>query len=157
FERPAKRQVNGDMVYNVRHECQIENVLGLGNNWVTSGKDWGAWNATFGPRGDDGRPKPLWEPKTGKIDRSVAEHWKKYDLRLVVKSNWKAVAPTLRAKLHIFVGNADVYFLNNAFRLMKKSLERLDPPYEGSVTIGPYAGHGFHPIGERDLLEAMQA
>src|SRR5262249_55163067 len=84
FELPAMRQVNGDTIYHVRHECQIENVLGLGNSWVTSGKDWCAWNATFGPRGADGRPKPLWEPKTGKIYRSVTDHWKKYDLRLVV-------------------------------------------------------------------------
>ena len=71
FERPAKRNVWGDTIYNVRHECQVENVLGRGNRWWLSGKDWCAWNAVFGPRGADGLPKPLWHPKTGAIDRSV--------------------------------------------------------------------------------------
>src|SRR5262249_49600286 len=46
FERPAMRQLNGDVRYTVRHECQMENVLGRGGRWFLSGKDWCAWNAT---------------------------------------------------------------------------------------------------------------
>ena len=76
------RRTNGETVYNVRHETQIENVMGRRNSWWRSGKDWCAWNATFGPRGDDGQPKPLWAAKTGEIDRSVVEFWKQKDLRL---------------------------------------------------------------------------
>src|SRR5437879_13139056 len=91
----------------------MENVLGRGDSWTTSGKDWCAWNATFGPRGADGRPKPLWEPKTGVIDRSVVEHWKQYDLRLVLQSNWATLGPKLRGKLRVYVGDADDYFLHH--------------------------------------------
>src|SRR5205823_12193393 len=94
-ERSAKRDLSDRSVYSVRHECQSENVLGRGNRWWVSGKDWCAWNATFGPRGDDGLPKPLWHPKTGAIDRSVTEFWKQKDLRLVLESNWKSLAPKL--------------------------------------------------------------
>src|SRR5437660_4176116 len=107
FERPSKRNVWGDTIYNVRHECQVENVLGRGNRWWVSGKDWCAWNAVFGPRGSDGLPKPLWDGKTGAIDRSVTEHWQKYDLRLVLTRNWKEIGPQLKGKLHICVGDAD--------------------------------------------------
>ena len=82
FERPAMRTLDGETRYTVRHECQVENVLGRGGNWAVGGKDWCAWNATFGPRGADGLPKPLWNGRTGAIDRSVVEHWKQYDLRL---------------------------------------------------------------------------
>ena len=39
FERPAKRTIWGDTAYTVRHECQVENVLGRGNRWWLSGKD----------------------------------------------------------------------------------------------------------------------
>ena len=45
----------------MRHECQMENVLGRGDRWTLSGGQWGAWNATYGPRGDDGLPVPLWD------------------------------------------------------------------------------------------------
>src|SRR5262249_19177372 len=51
FPRPAMRQTNGDTVYDVRHEVQVERVLGRGGRWELSGRDWASWNATFGPRG----------------------------------------------------------------------------------------------------------
>jgi hypothetical protein len=155
FERPSKRQINGDVVYTVRHECQIENVLGWGDRWWLSGKDWGAWNATYGPRGDDGLPKPLWHPKTGAIDRSVVEHWKKYDLRLVLQSNWPTLAPKLRGKLHIYAGDCDDYFLNNSVRLLQRFLKTASPPADATIVFGEYQGHNFHPLSERDTLKAM--
>ena len=76
FERPASREVSGDVRYTMRHECQLENVLGRGDSWTLSGGQWGAWNATYGPRGADGQPVPLWDPITGAIDRKAVAHWK---------------------------------------------------------------------------------
>ncbi|MBX7104062.1 MAG: esterase family protein [Gemmataceae bacterium] len=157
FERPAKRLVNGDVVYTVRHENHVERVLGRGDRWTLSGKDWGAWNATFGPRGDDGLPKPLWDGATGAIDKSVLDHWKKYDLRLVAEENWGTLGPKLRGKLHIYAGDCDDYFLNNAVRLMDRFLQQAKPPAEATVVIGPYASHSFHPLSEKQTLDAMQA
>jgi hypothetical protein len=157
FERPAKRLTNGETVYTVRHECQVENVLGRGDRWTLSGKDWCAWNATFGPRGSDGLPAPLWDGKTGAIDRSVTEHWKRYDLRRVLADNWPTLGPKLRGKIHIWVGDGDDYFLNNAVHLLDESLKKLDPPYEGTITYGPGQGHGFHPLSEAETVKAMAA
>jgi S-formylglutathione hydrolase FrmB len=148
FERPAKRNVAGDMVYNVRHECQVENVLGRGNRWWVSGKDWCAWNAVYGPRGPDGLPKPLWHPKTGEIDRTVVDHWRKYDLRLVLTQNRQYLGPKLQGKLHVYAGDADDYFLNNAVRLLDADLRQLKSPVIGHIQFGPMAGHGYHPINE---------
>jgi hypothetical protein len=156
FEKPAMRDVNGDVRYTVRHECQIENVLGRGNRWSLSGKDWCAWNATFGPRGPDGLPRPLWEPKTGAIDQSVVEHWRQYDLRLVLERNWKALAPRINGKIHIWVGDADNYFLNNAVHLLDASLKQADPPFVGRIEYGPGMGHtsGW---SERQVMREMAA
>ncbi len=122
FERPAARERNGDVRYTVRHECQIERVLGRGGRWELSGRDWGAWNAVFGPRGRDGLPRPLWDGVTGRIDRDAIEHWKQYDLRLVLQTNWKTLGPKLRSKLRIWVGEADEYFLNNAVHRLDEFL-----------------------------------
>ena len=71
FERPAKRTLDGDTVYTVRHEVQLERVLGLGGKWELSGQQWASWNATYGPRGPDGLPVPLWDGGTGAIDQNV--------------------------------------------------------------------------------------
>jgi hypothetical protein len=157
FERPAMRQINGDVRYTVRHECRMENVLGLGDSWTTSGKDWCAWNAVFGPRGRDGLPVPVWDPKTGKIDRAVTPHWEKYDLRLVLERNWKTLGPKLRGKVRIWVGEADDYFLNNAVHLLDNFLKRADPPADWRITYGPGQGHGYRVLSERQLLAEMAA
>jgi hypothetical protein len=156
FERPSKREISGDIEFTLRHECQIENVMGRGNLWSRSGKDWCAWNAVFGPRGPDGLPVPLWGPKSGKIDRSVLDHWKKYDLRLVLEQNWNTLGPKLRGKIHIWVGDADDYFLNNAVHLLDAFLKKADPPYEGRIEFAARQGHT---IGwdEKRIMDEMAA
>jgi hypothetical protein len=155
FERPAARELNGDVRYTVRHECGIERVLGRGGRWELSGKDWCAWNAVFGPRGRDGLPRPLWDGVTGRIDREVIEHWKQYDLRLVLQQNWKTLGPKLRGKLRIWVGEADDYFLNNAVHLLDEFLQEVRPAYEGKITYALGKGHDWQGLSEKQMMEEM--
>jgi S-formylglutathione hydrolase FrmB len=155
FERPAARDVSGDVRFTMRHECQLENVLGRGDSWALSGGQWGAWNATYGPRGPDGRPVPLWNPTSGAIDHKVAAHWKAYDLRQVLESRWTELGPRLKGKLHIWVGEADDYFLNNAVHRLDAFVSRARPPYEGSITYGPGQGHGWQGISQRTMMKQM--
>ena len=157
FERPSARELNGDVRFTIRHECQMENAMGLGDSYVMSGEQWGAWNATYGPRGADGRPAPLWDPKTGKINRDLVDHWKKYDLRMVLEQNWKTLGPKLRGKLTIWVGEADEYFLNNAVHMLDGFLANANPPYEGKIIYGPGKGHGWMAFSERELMDQMAA
>src|SRR5262249_50733073 len=131
FERPSCRDRNGDTRFTMRHEVLLERVLARGDDWTLSGRDWGSWNATFAPRGSGGNPLPLWEGKTGNIDRKVAEAYQKYDLRLQLQKNWATLGPKLRGKLRIWVGDADDYFLNNAVRLLDAFLKTARPAYEG--------------------------
>jgi hypothetical protein len=155
FERPAARDLDGDVRYTMRHECGLENVLGRGDSWTMSGGQWGAWNATYGPRDPDGRPGPLWDPTTGAIDRSVLEHWKRYDLRRVLEENWAELGPKLRGKLHIWIGEADDYFLNNAVHRLDAFLRQARPPFEGSITYGPGQGHCWAGIPEGEMMRQM--
>ena len=157
FERPGARDVSGDVRYTMRHECQVENVLGRGDSWINSGGQWGAWNATYGARGSSGRPVPLWDPVTGVIDHNAAEHWKSYDLRRVLESNWAKLGPKLRGKLHIWVGEADDYFLNNAVHKLDNFLSRAEPPFEGSITYGRGQGHCWSGLSRTDMLKQMAA
>lgn len=155
FERPSARDLSGDTRFTMRHELQLENVLGAGDSWTMSGGQWGAWNAAYGPRGADGRPVPLWDPKTGRVDQRVLEHWKKYDLRLVLEKNWSALAPKLNGKINIWVGEADNYFLNNAVHMLDGWLSKASPPFKGRISYGPGKGHCWLGLTERQLMDEM--
>lgn len=157
FERPSMREVNGDTIYTMRHECNAENLLGSGDSYTLSGGQWGAWNATFSTRGSDGKPVPLWDPRTGAIRPEVAEQWKKYDLRIYLQQHWKLLGPKLRGKLHIWVGDADNYFLNNAVHLLDDFLSHAEPSYEGSIKYGPGKGHIWVDLNGRQIMEQMLA
>jgi S-formylglutathione hydrolase FrmB len=155
FERPSAREANGDTKFTMRLECLKENVLGAGDTYTTAGGQWGAWNAVYSPRGADNRPVPLWDAKTGKINRAVAEHWKKYDLRLVVQENWQTLAPKLKGKLHIWVGEADDYFLNNGVHLFDDFLTKAEPKYEGWIMYSRTGRHGWYPKTQIELMKEM--
>ena len=154
-ERPSKRNIDGRVEFSVRHECQMENVLGAGDSWTMSGQQWGAWNATYGPRGSDNRPVPLWDPKTGGINKAPVDHWKKYDLRMILQQNWKTLGPKLRGKIHISVGEADDYYLNHAVHLLDDFLKEANPPAEARITYGPGRGHCWSNVSEAEMMTEM--
>jgi hypothetical protein len=156
-ERPSARDPNGDVKLTMRRELDVENLLGRGNSYTLSGEQWGDWNAAFGPRGADDRPIPLWDPQTGRVNHAIAEQWKKYDLRLVLETNWQTLGPKLRGKLHIAAGEADTYFLNNAVHLLDNFLAKADPPFAGKIVYGPGKGHRWMDLSLRQMLDEMQA
>ena len=104
---------------------------------------WDIWQAVYSPVGSDGYPKPIWDKLTGKIDRSVAEYWREnYDLGYILKRDWAKIGPKLEGKLHIYVGEADNYFLNNAVYLVEDFLKTTkNPHYGGVVDYEPRAEH----------------
>jgi hypothetical protein len=153
--RTAFRREDGTPVYAMRDECQLENALGLGDSWAMSGGQWGSWNATYGPRGADGRPVPLWDPDSGAIDRSVLDHWARYDLRRVLEADWPTLGPKLRGKLHIWVGEADNFFLEDAVHRLDTFLEDADPPFEGTIAYGEGEGHCWSGLTEAEMMQEM--
>jgi len=155
-ERPSARELNGDVRLLMRREVQLENVLGHGGQWTRSSGQWGAWNAVYSPRGADGLPVPLWDAN-GVIDPAVAAQWQQYDLHLVLEKNWATLAPKLRGKLHVWAGEADDYFLNNAVHLLDAALAAREPKDVATFTYGPGQGHGWMNISVEQLMEQMHA
>jgi S-formylglutathione hydrolase FrmB len=155
MERASKRDLNGNVEFTIRRECQMENVIGLGSSWTMSGQQWGAWNAVYGPRGAEGRPVPLWDRRSGKINKSVVPHWEKYDLRLILEKNWRILGPKMKGKIHISVGESDNYFLNNAVHMLDDFLRRADPPADARIAYGPGRGHCWSSITEAQMMNEM--
>ena len=154
-ERPSRRRTDGVVQFTMRHELTMENVLGRGDSWTRSGRQWGAWNAVYGPRGSDGQPVPLWDPVTGVIDHDVSSRWERYDLRLVLARNWTILAPKLGGKINIWVGEMDDYYLNRAVHLLDEFLDEADPDFEARIVYGPGRGHCWVPQTQSELLAEM--
>jgi hypothetical protein len=141
----------------MRHEVRHENVLGLGDSYTRGGGQWGAWNAAYGPRAADGTPTAVWNPRTGAIDPAVAAAWTRFDLVPLLATNWATLGPKLRGKLHVWVGDADEYFLDRGVRRLDALLRDVDPPAEARIQFGPGEGHGWEPVGLAGRLKEMQA
>jgi hypothetical protein len=108
-----------------------------------SGDQWDIWQAVYSPVGEDGYPKPIWDKRTGEIDHGVAEYWREnFDLSYILKRDWKTLGPKLMGKIHIYCGDMDNYYLNNAVYLIEDFLESTtDPYYSGEVDYGDRAEH----------------
>ncbi len=152
-ERPVLRGTDGQVREMMKDENHYE--LAVGDN-CRSGGQWEIYMACYGPVGQDGYPKEAWDKLTGKIDPEVARYWKEhFDLRYYLEQNWAEIGPKLEGKLHIYVGDMDSYYLNNAVVFMEQFLESTwDPYYDGVVKYGDGEPHCWGPNG-RELLELM--
>lgn len=138
--RPGKRNYLGELAATIEEMNYMELALGTKSR---SGGQWDIWEAVYSPVGSDGYPKPIWNKVTGEIDPAVAAHWREnYDLGYILKRDWSKIGPKLAGKLHIYVGEADNYFLNDAVYLVEDFLKTTkDPHYGGEVDYEPRAEH----------------
>jgi len=142
YLRPMTRDITGEPVVSQKDFIIYENVLGSNDSYVTSGGQFGSFNALFSPKGKDGLPKPLFDPVSGEIDENVAEHWRKYDLKYYLENNWSKVGPKIQGKIWIWMGDMDQFYLNTAMRAFEEMLEnRENPASDASVNFSPMQGH----------------
>ena len=151
IERPAMRDYLGQTLATQRDESHMELVLG---DHGRSGGQYDIWQAVFGPEGPDGYPQPIFDKETGAIDPKVAAYWRDhFDLTHIVERDWASLGPKLQGKLHIYVGSADSYFLNDAVYFAQDRLESLrDPAWGGEVAYGERAEHCWN--GDPTLANA---
>ena len=138
--RPERRNYLGHITVMMEDENHLELVLG---DKSRSGGQYDIWEAVFSPMAEDGYPQRAWDKKTGKIDPAVAAYWREnYDLRHILERDWETLGPKLEGKLHIYVGDMDNYYLNNAVYLTETFLEGTTSPYYGGVVdYGDRAEH----------------
>ncbi len=155
-ERYVMRRADGQPEVTVREFSQLEAALGSHGR---SDQQLEAWESVFGPVGEDGYPKPLWNKRTGAIDHAVADYMRDhgYDLRDYLATHWQSIGPDLVGKLHFYVGDMDNYYLNLAVYLFQDFLDSSENPhYAGSFEYGrPMQGHGWQPMSNADLVRMM--
>jgi hypothetical protein len=140
--RPWQRSVDDQVSMSQRDASHLEAVLGTRGR---SGDQMDIFMATFGPVGPDGYPRLLYDKWTGAIDATVVEYWREhYDLRHILERDWKTLGPKLVGKIHVYVGDMDTYFLEEAAFKLREFLERTtDPYYAGSFDIGARQPHCY--------------
>lgn len=139
IERPSRRNYLGHISRFMEMENRWELVLG---DNTRSGQQYDIWQAVFSPNGEDGYPKPIWDKRTGEIDPEVADYWREnYDLRYIMERDWAELGPKLQGKIHLYVGDMDNYYLNNAVYLTEDFLRNAEPSFGGVVAYGDRAEH----------------
>jgi hypothetical protein len=138
--RPGHRNYLGHVSATIQEMNYRELALGTKSR---SGQQWDIWEAVFSPVAADGYPKPIWNKQTGIIDSSVAAYWKDhFDLSWIMKRDWPKIGKKLSGKIHIYCGDMDNYYLNNAVYFTEEMLKALqDPAYNGEVDYGDRAEH----------------
>lgn len=140
IKRPGHRDWLGRVQATVESYNHMELALGTKSR---SGDQYDIWEAVYSPTGEDGYPQRIWDKLTGEIDHEVAEHWREnYDLRHILERDWATLGPKLAGKIHIYAGDMDNYYLNNAVYLTEEFLESTaEPYYAGVVEYGDRAEH----------------
>lgn len=123
----------------------MEHVLGAGGQLHS-------FEAVFSPRGEDGKPRPLWDRQTGVVDPAVARTWEAYDIRLILERNWPALGPRLSGKLHVFMGSEDTFLLDGAVRLLQQSLQSLG----SDAVVEIHEGHDHGSLMTRQLRDRIR-
>jgi hypothetical protein len=151
IERPAIRNYLGEMFATQRDANDME--LALGDRSRSTGQ-YDIWQAVFSPKAADGYPAPIFDKRTGTIDHTIAGYWREhYDLTHIIQRDWKRLGPLLQGKIHIYVGSADTYYLNDAVYFAQATLESLrNPPYGGEIAYGDRAEHCWN--GDPSLANA---
>jgi hypothetical protein len=150
---PTSSDRSPDGIVRLTSQQRNHMELAMGTR-CRSGEQIDIFQAVFGPLGDGGYVKPLFDKKTGEIDPDIAEYWREhYDLRYYLEKNWERIGPALEGKIHIYVGDMDTYYLNNAVVLLEKFLESTkNPYYSGVVQYGDRMPHCWGP----DRIELLK-
>ena len=138
--RPGHRDYLGHVSAMVKDMNQRELALGSRSR---SGDQFDIWEAVYSPMGKDGYPKRIYDKYTGAIDTSVAAYWREhYDLTHIIQRDWPKIGQKLQGKIHVYVGDMDNYYLNNAVYTAEDMMKKLqNPNCNCEVDYGDRAEH----------------
>jgi hypothetical protein len=137
--RPAHRNWLGHIDTTIEENNLWEYALGTRGR---SGDQWDAWESVFSPVGPDGYPRRIWDRASGDIDPVTAAYWREnYDLGYILRRDWPTLAPKLRGKLRLYVGDMDNYYLNNAVYAVEEFLRTASPAADAVVDYGDRDEH----------------
>jgi enterochelin esterase-like enzyme len=126
FHRPDGTPVpifrdKGKVIATFENLTRLEDVTGSYGGQISS-FDW-----VFSPKSDSGAPMQMFDHQTGNVHPEVVAYWHDhYDLAHIVESHWAERGPSLKGRIHLFVGTADTFYLDGAAHKFEAVLNRLN-------------------------------
>jgi Na+/H+-dicarboxylate symporter len=65
-------------------------------------------------------------PLTSRAGAQMVNHWKLYDISMILRQNWRRLQPDLQNKVLVTVGNDDNFFLNESVKLLEEEAIKLN-------------------------------
>lgn len=138
-------RLKGQDIFSWNQFARFARVVGEYGGQVES------FEAVFSPRGEDGRPLPLFDRDTGAIDPFVQKSWERYDISRLLVEHWTTLGPKLRGRLHLIVGTADNFHLEEAVYLLQDTLKKL----RSDATFEFVAGRDHMDLYQGDLADRI--
>jgi S-formylglutathione hydrolase FrmB len=111
----------GKVIATMEEFTHLEDVLGPYGGQISS-FDW-----VFSPKSSSGAPQQMFDHQTGAVHPEVVAYWHDhYDLANIVETNWSQRGPSLKGRIHLFVGTADTFYLDGAAHKFEARLKALD-------------------------------
>lgn len=136
-------RLNGKEIATLEDFARQEAVLGA------YGGQFASFEWVWSPRGQDGRPLPLFNRVTGELNQEVLKYWENYDIRLILDRHWQTLGLKLRGKVNVICGGADTFHLDEAVALLCDFLKQKGSDAICEIVPGRDHGNLYRPDPER--------
>lgn len=130
--RPLSRPIFADRSIDYKDMAAYERAVGPGGQLKSFG-------AVFSKRRDDGSPAPWYDEASGELMHETIKQWKKYELSTVIKEQWPAKKDSLTGKIHVYVHENDIFFLDHSVRAFERVCKQIK--CDAQFTYMPGFGH----------------
>ena len=113
--------------------CKMDDVLGRGGQLRS-------FDAVFSPLSDDGEPARCWDRSTGRVDSKILDHWKKYDISLMLEQELAAAQRKISGQNSHFDGRSRHVLSQSRMELLSERLKALGS--DAQIEIVPGKDHG---------------
>ncbi|HBE69681.1 MAG TPA: hypothetical protein DDW52_16165 [Planctomycetaceae bacterium] len=114
-----------------------------------------SFEATFSKPDKAGEPQRVFDVETGRVDHTVAQTWRPYDLSHQLLTNWDDLQPELAGKIHIFAGELDTFYLNGAVERFEQLAGKAGMLQDIEVKVVPGMAHSLYRPGQKQMLETI--
>jgi hypothetical protein len=140
-------RMDGKDVASLEAFAEQEAVLGPYGGQMAS-FDW-----VFSSKSASGAPMQMFDRVTGEVNPEVVKYWAEhYDIAKKVEREWPQNAHNLKGKIHLIVGTADTFHLDESARLLQKALEKLGADAHFTYLPGKTHGDLYEANGDRMAL-----
>ncbi len=140
-------RMNGKDVASLEAFAEQEAVIGPYGGQMAS-FDW-----VFSPKSPSGAPMQMFDRVTGEVNPEVVKYWAEhYDIAKKVEREWRENARDLKGKIHLIVGTADTFHLDESARLLQKALEKVGADAHFTYLPGKTHGDLYESNGDRMAL-----